>query len=139
MLELKDRHLIKLHEELQHVNNYLYLQKMRFGDSLVVNTSIPAGRLNDYLPHFSLQMVVENAIKHNVATQAQPLNITISVEGKYLKVANNLQQRRNVEDSTGTGINNIISRYKFLDTTAPVFEVINNEYIAKLPLIKEEE
>lgn len=138
VLELKDRHLIKLHEELQHVNNYFYLQKMRFGDSLLVNTSIPADRLNDYLPHFSLQMVVENAIKHNAATQAQPLHITISVEGDYLKVVNNLQYRRNVEDSTGMGINNIISRYKFLNAAVPVFEVVNNEYIAKLPLIKEE-
>lgn len=138
VLELKDRHLIKLHEELQHVNNYLYLQKMRFGDSLIVNTSIPAERLNDYLPHFSLQMVIENAIKHNVAAQAQPLHITITVEGEYLKVANNLQQRRNAEDSTGTGINNIISRYRYLNSILPTFEVANNEYVAKLPLIKEE-
>jgi tetratricopeptide (TPR) repeat protein len=137
-LDLKDRHLITLQEELQHVNAYFYLQKMRFGDSLVVNTTIPAEQLNHYLPPFSLQMVVENAIKHNVVTLAQPLNITITVAGGCLVVANDLQQRQHVEDSTGTGVSNIISRYKYLNADQPVFEVRNNEYIVQLPLIKDE-
>lgn len=137
-LELKDRHLITLKEELQHVDAYFYLQQMRFGESLVIQKVIPATTLNNYLPPFSLQMVVENAIKHNIVTVSRPLRITISVSGNVLTVANNLQPRQHVDDSTGTGIANIVSRYKYLNSQEPVFEVRNNQYIVELPLIIEE-
>lgn len=137
-LELKERHLITLKEELQHVNAYFYLQQMRFGDSLIVETTVPANALNRYLPPFSLQMVVENAIKHNVVTLSQPLRITIGVAGDRLIVANDLQQRQHVDDSTGTGVSNIISRYKYLGAGEPVFEARNNQYVVELPLIEEE-
>ncbi|MEL1243436.1 histidine kinase [Flavobacterium sp. DGU11] len=137
-LELKDRHLITVGEEIQHVQSYLYLQKMRFGDSLIVDISVPSANLKQYLPPFSLQMGVENAIKHNVITIQQPLTIKVDVADGALVVANNFQPRQHVEDSTGTGIKNIISRYKYLNTAEPVFEVRNDEYIVELPLINEE-
>lgn len=137
-LELKDRHLVTLAEELQHVNAYLSLQKMRFGSNLVFNISVPSEKMNDYLPPFSLQMVIENAVKHNVITTEEPLTIDIRVDGDFLVVANKLQQRKFVEDSTGTGIANIKSRYKYVTALEPVFEIRNQEYIAKLPLITEE-
>lgn len=137
-LELKDRHLITVGEEIQHVQSYLYLQKMRFGDSLKVHIDVPSPALKLYLPPFSLQMVVENAIKHNVVTVQQPLAIHVTVVGKLLVVANNFSPRQHVEDSTGIGLKNIASRYKYLDTAAPAFGVRNNEYVVELPLIDEE-
>jgi len=137
-LELKDRHLVTLGEELQHVNAYLSLQKMRFGDNLITEITVPSGHMNDYLPPFSLQMVVENAIKHNSISSAEPLRINVGVKNDFLIVTNNLQSRQFVEDSTGTGVSNIRSRYKYVTELEPVFEVRNDEYYVELPLIKEE-
>ncbi len=137
-LELKDRHLVTLAEEVQHVNSYLLLQKMRFGDNLKADITIPSDRMRDYLPPFSLQMVVENAIKHNAISSAEPLQIDVRVRGNFLVVTNNLQSRQFVEDSTGTGVSNIRSRYKYVTELEPVFEVRNQEYYAELPLIQEE-
>lgn len=137
-LELKDRHLVTLEEELQHVNAYLSLQKMRFGENLIINISIPADKMKDYLPPFSLQMVIENAVKHNSITSGQPLKIDIGIEGDFLVVKNNLQLRKFVEDSTETGVRNIRSRYKYVTALEPVFEIRNNEYYVQLPLIQEE-
>lgn len=137
-LDLKDRHLVSVAEELQHVNAYLSLQKMRFGDNLSVETLIPSDRMKDYLPPFSLQMVIENAIKHNCISSDEPLTIKIGTSGSFLVVTNNLQTRQFVEDSTGTGIKNIASRYKYVTDLEPVFEVRNQEYYVQLPLIREE-
>lgn len=134
-LELKERHLISLEEELQQVNSYLYLQKMRFDDSLEVIIDITAGSLKKYIPPFSLQMVVENAIKHNIITKSEPLRISVKDDGDMLVIANNLQPRKYVEDSTGTGIKNIISRYRYLNAQQPVFKALEKEYIVQLPLI----
>lgn len=137
-LELKERHLITVGEELKHVNAYLYLQKIRFGDSLISEVSISGNILKHYLPPFSLQMVVENAIKHNVVSQQEPLTITISNTAEYLIITNNLQGRKYVEDSTGTGIKNIVSRYRFLNVAEPVFGINDSSYIVQLPIITEE-
>lgn len=137
-LELKDRHLLTLSEELQHVNAYLSLQKMRFNENLIINISIPSDKMKDYLPPFSLQMVIENAVKHNIITSGQPLKIDIGIESGFLVVKNNLQMRKFVEDSTKTGIRNIRSRYKYVTTLEPVFEIRNQEYHVELPLIQEE-
>lgn len=137
-LELKDRHLVSVAEEVQHVNAYLSLQKMRFGDNLKTDIAIPSDRMTDYLPPFSLQMVVENAIKHNAISSAEPLEIKVRVRGEFLVVTNNLQSRQFVEDSTGTGVSNIRSRYKYVTELEPVFEVRNHEYYVELPLIQEE-
>ena len=137
-LELKDRHLVTLGEELQHVNAYLSLQKMRFGDNLITEIAVPSQAMNDYLPPFSLQMVIENAIKHNSISSAEPLGIEVKVKDQFLVVTNNLQPRQFVEDSTGTGISNIRSRYKYVTELEPTFEVRNQHYYVELPLIKEE-
>ncbi|TBX67003.1 tetratricopeptide repeat protein [Flavobacterium silvisoli] len=137
-LELKDRHLITLAEELQHVNAYLQLQKMRFDDNLVLDVQIDSQALNGFLPPFSLQMVIENAVKHNIISSEAPLYISISNTGDFLRVTNNLQQRNYVEDSTKTGLKNIISRYKYITTLQPVFEIRNDQFVVELPIIKEE-
>ncbi|MGV3695994.1 tetratricopeptide repeat-containing sensor histidine kinase [Flavobacterium sp.] len=137
-LELKDRHLLTLREELQHVNAYLELQKMRFGSNLIVDIAVSSDCLNFYLPPFSLQMVVENAIKHNIISEKEPLQIVIRTEGHFLIITNNLQNRKFVEDSTEIGLKNIQSRYRYLRADEPIFEVRNNEYYVQLPLITEE-
>lgn len=137
-LKLKDRHLITIDEEMQHVNDYLYLQKIRFGDSLIIVTSLSGDIFKQYLPPFSLQMVIENAIKHNVISEVEPLTITITNTVNALTISNNLQLRKHVDHSTGIGITNIISRYRYLNTAEPIFGINNNAYVVQLPIINEE-
>jgi len=137
-LELKEKSLILLKEELEHVNSYLYLQKMRFDSNLNITMNIDSEFLNDYLPPFSLQMAIENAVKHNVITNESPLRINIFTSDNFLIITNNLQTRHNVEDSTKTGLKNIKSRYKYITELEPTFEILNNLFYVKLPLIKEE-
>ncbi len=137
-LELKDRPLVALSDELQHVNAYLALQQIRFGDNLRVNITVPSDRMKEYLPPFSLQMVIENAIKHNRISSDDPLEIAITAKDGFVVVTNNLQMRQFVEDSTGTGIANIRSRYKYVTSAEPVFEIRNQQYYVELPLITEE-
>ncbi|TVZ57647.1 tetratricopeptide repeat protein [Flavobacteriaceae bacterium MAR_2010_105] len=136
-LELKAKNIITLKEELDHVNSYLYLQRMRFDSNLNIKINIDSDFLNHYLPPFSLQMVIENAIKHNTITSESPLHIKIKATQDFLIVTNNLQPRQVTEDSTKTGVKNIISRYQYISELEPSFEIKNNLFYVKLPLIKE--
>lgn len=136
-LQLKDRHLITLEEEIEHVNTYIKLQQIRFGDNLIFSVQLDKEAKNKYLPPFALQMVIENAIKHNSISKTLPLHIAIKAENDHLVIANTLQLRKIVEDSTNTGINNIISRYKYITESIPTFQKLENEFVVHLPLIKE--
>lgn len=138
-LELKEKHLITLSDELQHVNAYLQLQKMRFDENLIIESTLDAEAMKRYLPPFSLQMVVENAVKHNVISAEKPLHIKLTNTSDFLIVTNNLQERSYVEDSTHTGLRNIISRYRYVTDLVPVFEVRNDTFVVELPILKEED
>lgn len=135
-LQLKDRHLISLEEEIEHVNTYIQLQQIRFGDNLIFSVALDKEVLSYYLPPFAMQMVIENAIKHNAISKTKPLKISISYENEQLIIANTLQLRKIVEDSTHTGINNIISRYKYITSAIPTFQEMEQQFVVHLPLIK---
>lgn len=134
-LQLKDRHLITLEEEIEHVNTYIQLQQIRFGENLIFSVALDKEVLSYYVPPFALQMVIENAIKHNAISKTKPLKISISSENEQLIIANTLQLRKVVEDSTNIGIQNIISRYKYISASIPTFEKKENEFVVHLPLI----
>lgn len=137
ILEIKDKHVITLQEELKLVNSYLYLQKIRFDESLRVDMHIAGDLCNRFLPPFSLQLLVENAVKHNIITREKPLAIFIGTEDGWLVVKNNLQQRKNAVYSTNTGLQNIKSRYSLVSDVQPEFIITDSFYIARLPLISD--
>jgi two-component system LytT family sensor kinase len=101
-------------EEIKICQDYLTMQKMRFGEALHIDMSIPPEFHDAKLPFFSLQPLVENAIKHNQLTEESPLYIRIWVEDGLLHVRNNLQRKWSVEDSTGNGLQNLSERYHLL-------------------------
>lgn len=137
MLEIGSETLIPLHEELEFVNSFVFLQQMRFAENLSVQITIPNERLNDCLPPFALQLLVENAIKHNIISDDKPLTITIFIEEDSLIVRNNLQRRGTAEPSTGIGLKNLMARYAYITSQAPVFGEVGADYIARVPLIQE--
>lgn len=112
LLMTQGRPTVTLEEEMQFVHSYIYLETIRFGDTLAIETC-------DYTPYLqrtvipaSIQMLVENALKHNINTTKSPLRITIHAGADGITVTNNLQMRKNVGTS-GTGLDNLRRQYTF--------------------------
>ena len=135
VLEHKDNELVKVGEEINFVEKYVFLQKIRFGENLKIEIDIPEKK-NRVVAPLSLQMLVENAIKHNIASSENPLSIHVFCENGYIIVKNNLQRKSVVKDSGGIGLSNIRSRYKFLTDKEPVVEETADKFIVKIPLIE---
>lgn len=137
-LELKGQNLIRLEEELTLIEHYLFLQTIRFGESLLVSNRLKGITQIYYVPPFSLQLLVENAIKHNQISQEAPLHVELYIEGEDLVVRNTLQPRPNRKDSTGVGLRNLQDRFALLMERGPSFYTADGYYYARLPLIEEE-
>jgi len=135
VLELKDQNLITLEEELNHVEAYFYLQRIRFSENLVIHQDIDPSLMQRKLPPFSIQIVVENAINHNVITPAEPLHLKIFCNDGFLFIENNLQLKKVAIKSTSIGIANIKARYSFFTDLNPEFIKEPERFIVKLPLL----
>lgn len=138
VLETVEQHTSTLGKELEFMRSYLSLQQMRYGEDLTWSVSVPGNMLGLLLPPLSLQVVLENAIKHNIVNNSRPLHIDITAREKVLVVSNRLQPRISATRSTGLGLKNLTRRYSLISDRLPQFEVENDHYIAYLPLINPE-
>ena len=137
LLEQKDKELVSLKTEIDFVHSFAFLLKIRFEDKLQVNIRLQDEVMDHCVAPLTLQLLIENAVKHNVISTESPLVIDISNEqDAYLIVCNNLQLRQNSLPSTGVGLKNISSRYKLFSPIPPVFGAEGSKYIARIPLIK---
>jgi LytS/YehU family sensor histidine kinase len=137
ILQYKEAEVIDLKTELRFTQDYFFLMKMRFEDSLQLNFDIAKEYWEYRIVPLTLQMLVENAIKHNVVSKAKPLFIDIYTEnGKTLIVRNNLQLKKQVKDSTGTGLKNIEKRYSYLSNSARVDVITTKDhFLVALPIL----
>lgn len=138
VLDTRDREMVSLEEELRFLNSYLFLQQIRFGDKLQIKIEL-SGIVSHVAP-LAFQMLIENAIKHNVISQDDPLMIRLYSESNYLVIENNFQKKSVLkEDSPGIGLDNIRKRYAFL-SERPI-EVIQTEklFSVRLPILKLEQ
>jgi sensor histidine kinase YesM len=136
VLETIEKPVVTLGEELGFVRSYMQLQQIRYGEALGLSVNIPAEILGMLMPPLSLQLVLENTVKHNIVNPTKPLNIVISFEDDWLLVSNNIQLKISSYNSTGIGQNNLVRRYELVGDRIPQFTVNTNYYTAKLPLIK---
>ena len=135
VLESKDKEVVPLSEELEALNSYIFLAKMRYGDNFEVEIELDNSEGIVIAP-LSLQMLVENAIKHNIISKAQPLKIKISIEEEaYILVENNLQEKNNVIASVGIGLPNIIERYQYIAEKEVKIEKTENTFKVFIPII----
>ncbi len=134
ILSTGDEQLLSLEEEMNITQNYLYLQKGRFGNNLHIDINV---KDNSYkkMPSFVIQMVVENAIKHNVISSSNNLFISIEQVGNDIIIENNLQPKFSNVPSMGIGQRNILDRYKLLSDNLPQFIRLEEHYRVVLPLI----
>ena len=136
ILKSSQEELVTLNEELRFIASYLYLLEIRFEDTIQTFIDIDSAEQKKYLPPLTLQMLIENAIKHNAISEVRPLKIHISTQNGYLSVKNNLQEKKVERRNSGkTGLDNIQKRYSyFTDKEVQVFKNPEN-FIAKIPLI----
>jgi len=136
VLETIENQVVSVNKELGFIRSYIFLQQIRYGEALNVNIDLPAEILHLLVPPLSLQLVLENAIKHNIIDSTKPLQIDISSEKEWLIIKNNIQPKISTGASTGLGQKNIVKRYTMICNKVPEFLVRTNHYIVKLPLIK---
>lgn len=134
VLDVQHEELVSLDREIAFAKSYLELQKIRFGDKLNYHVDVSPDS-SVFIPPLALQLLLENALKHNKATRESPLQIDISRKGDVLEVRNNLQKRSDDAPPSGIGLSNIRERYRFF-TEAPVgIQELNGTFAAELPLI----
>lgn len=135
VLEVKDKTLVSLREEMDFVTSFIYLQKIRFGENLIFDHRLDE-ELDQYqIPPLILQNLVENAIKHNLILKEQPLVIRLEVNEDSLLVSNNLQERSNPVASTQTGLRNMMQRLQLIVDREAHFYKKEGYFIAEIPLI----
>ncbi|MEO2052653.1 MAG: 2TM domain-containing protein [Allomuricauda sp.] len=138
VLEQKNKDLVTVDEELNFARTYVRLLKMRFEDSIVFdipeNCSMPEAKI---VP-LSLQLLLENAVKHNVVTSSKPLHIKVFEKDGMLVVSNNLQEKQVVKKSSGVGLQNIRQRYGILTDREVSISKTANEFSVSLPMLTQQ-
>jgi len=114
ILDNRELDLVSLEKELNFLDAYIFMMDIRHKGAVVIETSVKVNSKDYFIPTLSLQMLVENALKHNQYSKEKPLHITIStIQNDALAIKNNLQKRTNPEETTGMGLQNIKKRYAF--------------------------
>ena len=138
VLETHKKEVLPLEEELAFVRSYVFLQKMRYGDQLEVEFDLPRGK-SVLIPPLALQMLIENAIKHNEISDRHPLRIRVECQEGNILVTNAIRKRERLpERSEKIGLANIRSRYELLSDRPVVTEEMNGQFVVALPAIYEE-
>jgi sensor histidine kinase YesM len=140
VLDSQSQELVPLADELRFAESYLFLQKTRLGNALAVDMQLPppARLASFYLPPLALQLLLENALKHNTAFQADPLHIHVSLDAlaRTLTVRNTRRPRRLAPgESSGLGLPNLSARYAFLTDKPLVIGEKDGEFVVTLPLL----
>jgi hypothetical protein len=135
ILEVKEEESIPLKDELEVMRAYAFLLQTRFGNNLEISIDVANEKLQKRIVPLSLQLLMENAIKHNIVSADKPLKIEVFAENGSLVVSNNLQKKNQVHESTGIGLDNIRNRYKLLgDKPVKVTESVDN-FTVSIPLL----
>lgn len=136
VLENKEKDVVSLGTEMDFLKAYIYLLEIRFKDKVTINSSITERDAELFVVPLALQLLIENAIKHNTFSKKRPLTVELFIDKEHmLHVVNNLQSRETQMLSTGVGLANISKRYALLSERQPVFEITGDRFVAKIPLI----
>jgi two-component system LytT family sensor kinase len=136
VLEQNDKEIVPIHEEMKFVENYIFLSKMRFGEGLIFNTHQTINQ-NYRVAPLGIQMLVENAIKHNIISDDMPLKIEVETEDGFIIVKNNLQRKKTTISGTEPlGLANLKHRYAYLSGASVEVIESDGKFNVKLPIIE---
>ena len=134
-LQDNSTHAVSLEEEMEFVHSYIYLMKMRYEDNLIFNIGIKPEAMRRRVPPMSVQMLVENAIKHNEISKRNPLRINLLSTNDTLTASNPLQPKLTSDGGTGIGLDNLSKRYRLLLQKDILIKTENQQFIVSIPLI----
>lgn len=137
VLEQKDKSIVPLQEELSFSKAYLNLLSLRFEDSIHINLHISEEENIGFILPLSLQLLIENVVKHNVMSLKRPLLLEIYREADYLYVENNLQKKKILHGNSGIGLKNIQERYAILSNLPVRIQENDGLFSVGLPIIRE--
>lgn len=135
VLEQKDKELVTVSEELAFAKTYMNLLKMRFENSITFELPENYDNLEAKVVPLSLQLLLENTIKHNVVSEKKPLHIKIFIQDNYLVVENNLQKKEVLQDRKGVGLQNIVNRYGLLSKRKVLIEESESYFKVLIPIL----
>ena len=135
VLEQKDKELVSVEDELSFAKTYMNLLKMRFENSLFYE--LPTININPdaKVVPLSLQLLLENTVKHNVVSEQKPLHIRIFIDGDYLAIQNDFQKKEVLQDRRGVGLQNIVNRYGIVTNRKVVIEQNEEKFTVKIPIL----
>ncbi len=135
-LQNRDKATVSVRTELNFVKNYISLLETRFGEALEIKVEVDENDLDKGIAPVVSQMLLENAVKHNIVCLDCPLSISITSKNEYFIVENNIVRKTQVETSNKLGMENIKDLYKYLTDRPIEIEDFENRYIVKIPLIQ---
>ncbi|MFA7274324.1 MAG: histidine kinase [Crocinitomicaceae bacterium] len=136
ILQMKDKEIVSLEEEFNCIEAYKYLLKIRFGDHLIFHCDDHKDFIGKFIVPLSVQMLIENCIKHNVVSKTHPLEIRIRLTEDYLSVSNKIQPKIQPEESTKVGLENIQKRYELLMEKSIEIVHTAESFEVRLPIVK---
>lgn len=136
MIKYESNNLTKIKDEIQFTKDYIRLKKIRFGGAIDYKITIEESLYEELIPPVSIQLLVENCIKHTIILESAPLFIEIFDKNDYIVVVNNYNPRISAEDSNGMGLSNLEKRYSFLTDKPCSFFVAKDRFFARIPFIK---
>lgn len=136
LLKSSDHTLSTLKSELEFIQEYIFLQKIRFTNGIEMKITIPESYLEYLIPSYSMQILIENIFKHNAVSEDYTMQICVYIENDdFLAISNTLHPKNNLFESSGIGQINLIERYKLISGKKPIFKTEDGLYIALIPLL----
>jgi len=135
VLDQRNKELVPVEEELSFARTYMELLHMRFEDSITFELPASVADPEGKVVPLSLQLLLENAVKHNVVSEQRPLHIRISVEGNELVVENSLQKKQVLSERKGVGLRNIVERYAILTDRRMTVRETDTHFMVRLPIL----
>lgn len=135
VLQNREKTTVSLAVELNFIAHYVDLLKTRFSASLFVKFDIDERELENGIVPVTLQILIENAVKHNIIDDAKPLSITVTARGGYVSVGNNLQPRKRVEESNRQGLENLKGLYQYITAAPVIIEEDAEQFTVRIPLV----
>lgn len=135
VLDSRDKELVPLKDELEFIQSYTFMLKTRFEEKLKIEIDIQA-EPNDYIVPMSLQLLIENAVKHNEVSEAFPLRIAVRKVEDWLEVENSLQLKKVGDDSKKTGLKNVTQQFAFFSEKPIRIFSSDDRFLVRLPILK---
>jgi sensor histidine kinase YesM len=135
VLEQRDKELVSVEEELAFAKTYMNLLKMRFENSITYDLPTNFTNTDAKVVPLSLQLLLENTIKHNIVSEQKPLNVKIYIENNYLIIQNNIQKKEVLQDRRGVGLQNIVNRYALISERKVIIEEDKDFFRVKIPIL----